>query len=170
MKRRVLISAIVVVLVLSIIGCTACGLFGNKKFDEVVRCAKVTRDLVDDETFEIAGRCGYIDGWEDEDGYYFDNVFIAIQFSIIDANGEMVEEVALFVDGEFVGYFYKDYGEGDENANYKKWDDERKLNFLASSLIYIDGYYDKVYEKEEIAAELAKDAPSASDSGEAEAE
>ena len=164
MKKKVLISVVVVLMLLSIICCTACGLFGDKKFDEVVRCAKVVRDM-NDETFEIIGDAGYIKGWEDDDGYYYNNVFIVIQFQVKNEAGDEVIDVAYFVDGNFVGYD-SDYGDGDDNAVYKQWDKERKLYFLASILIFMDGYYDEIYKKDKIIAELAKDVPSDVVSGE----
>ena len=141
--KKVLTSVIVVVMLLSIVCCcVAC----NKKapFDQVVDCAKALKEMVNDESFEIAGDCGYQKYFEDDDTVYL-NIYIAIQFKITDESGEDIYDIAYYVDGNFVGYD-SNYDDG----SYKSFPESRKLKYLQSLLIELDGYYTEVYTKEEV--------------------
>lgn len=151
--KKVLTSVIVVVMLLSIVCCcVAC----NKKapFDQVVDCAKELKEMVNDETFEISGDCGYQKYFEFEGTTYL-YIYIAIQFRV---NGEF--DVAYFVDGKFVGY-ESNY----EDGTYDTWSDTKQERFLESSLIWLDGEYTEVYSKEEVTNAIGMQASGEANSG-----
>ncbi|MDE5755985.1 MAG: hypothetical protein K2I23_02740 [Clostridia bacterium] len=145
--KKVLTSVIVIVLLLSVVCCcVAC----SKKapLDEVIDCAKTLKDMVNDETFEISGKCGYQKYFEFEGTTYF-NIYVAIQYKVTDASGKDVYEVAYFANGKYIG-LESNY----EDGTYETWSDSRQELFLDSSLIYMDGVYTEVFTKEEINAAL----------------
>ncbi|MDE6473900.1 MAG: hypothetical protein K2L70_02220 [Clostridia bacterium] len=145
--KKVLTSVIVVVMLLSIVCCcVAC----NKKapLDQVIDCAKALKEMVNDESFEISGDCGYQKYFEFEGTTYL-YIYIAIQFKYTDESEEEVYDVAYFVDGKFVGY-ESNY----EDESYEEWSESKQLRFLESSLIYVEGEYTEVYKKEEINSAL----------------
>ncbi len=152
--KKILISLIVIVTVLSIFCCVACT--PQDKFEQVVKCAGKVRDMMEcPDTFYISSDCGYQLGYEDNF-----NVYIAIQFYSETAQGEEIWDVAYFVNGSFVG-FESNYDDG----TYKQWSDSKQLSFLESSLIYIDGYYSEVYSKEEVNGALGIEVSGEADSG-----
>ena len=156
--KKVLTSVIVVVMLLSIVCCcVAC----NKKapLDQVIDCAKELKEMIDDESFEIAGQCGYQKYFEFEGTVYL-NIYIAIQFKVTDELGEDVYDVAYFVDGRYVGC-ESDYDDG----SYKAWSDSRQEEFLASSLIWEEGEYTQVYEKEDISNAIGMQTSGEANSG-----
>ena len=141
--KKVLTSVIVVVMLLSIVCCcVAC----NKKapLDQVIDCAKELKEMINDDSFEIAGDCGYQKYFEFEGTTYL-YIYIAIQFRV---NGKF--DVAYFVDGKFIGY-ESNYDDG----TYDTWSETRQERFLDSSLIWMDGEYTEVFSKEEISSALS---------------
>ena len=133
--KKILISLIVLVTVLSIFCCVACT--PQDKFEQVVKCAGKVRDMMEcPDTFYISSDCGYQLGYEDN------------------------FNVAYFVNGSFVG-FESNY----DDETYKQWSDSRQLSFLESSLIYIEGYYTEVYSKEEVNGALGIEVSGEVDSG-----
>ena len=151
--KKVLTSIIVVIMLLSIVCCcVAC----NKKapLDQVIDCAKAFEEMIDDESFEIAGNCGYQKYFEFE-GVTYLYIYIAIQFKYTDESEEEVYDVAYFVDGKFIGY-ESNYDDG----TYETWSDTRQERFLDSSLIWIEGEYTKVFKKDEINSALGIDVSS----------
>ena len=98
MKKKVLTSLIVVVLLLSVVLCVAC----SKKapLDQVIDCAKELKGMMSNpDTFEITGNCGYQKHYKDkEDNTTYLNIYIAIPFKVESASGKEVEDIAIFVD------------------------------------------------------------------------
>ena len=145
--KKFLTSIIVVVLLLSVVcGCVAC----NKKapLEQVVDCVIKLKEILNDETFEISNDCGYQKYYQDEDGIKL-NIYIAIQFKVTNASGEDVYDIAYFVNGSYVG-LDSNY----EDGTYDTWSDSKKLQFLESALICIDGYYTEVFSKDEVNSAL----------------
>lgn len=145
--KKILTSVVVIVLLLSIVCCfAAC----SKKapIEQVTDCAKELRKMVNDETFEIAGDCGYQKYFTFEGTTYL-YIYIAIPFKVTDASGNDEYDIAYFVKGQFVG-MDSDY---DDNG-YEAWSEERQLRFLASVLIYLEGEYTEVFAKDDINSAL----------------
>ncbi len=138
--KKLLTSVIIIIMLLSVFCCLAAC---NKKapFDQVVDCAKALKDIVNDESFEIAGEFGYKKNFEFEGSVYLYD-YVVIQFKVKDQ-----VEVAYFVDCKFVG-FESDY----DNGTYKQWSESRQERFLESSLIFLDDDYgyDYIYTKEDV--------------------
>ncbi|MDE7070345.1 MAG: hypothetical protein K2O86_00015 [Clostridia bacterium] len=146
--KKVLTSLIVVVMLIAVVcGCVACST--KDPFDQVVDCAKALRTEINDESFEISGRCGYEKYYTDDEGTTHLYIFVAIPFQVKGESGEYVKDVAFYVGDSLIGYM-SDFDE----ENYEQWTSQTRLEkFLYSIEVWIEGYTE-VFDKEKVNSAL----------------
>ena len=146
--KKVLTSLVVVVMLIEVVcGCVACST--KDPFDQVVDCAKALRTEINDESFEISGRCGYEKYYTDDEGTTHLYIFVAIPFQVKGESGEYVKDVAFYVGDSLIGYM-SDFDE----ENYEQWTSQTRLEkFLYSIEVWIEGYTE-VFDKEKVNSAL----------------